>query len=274
MAGTPEVIVHSLPVVHTVTGGGNFCSGASGVEVGLTSSATGIDYRLYNSGVLVGAAIAGNGSALSFGNQTAPGIYTVQAINTGTGCTSNMSGSATVVVNPLPAAYAVTGGGSYCNGGTGVSVGLALSSIGVSYQLYLDGIAAGSPMAGDGSSLDFGMKTASGSYTVGAVTAATGCARTMTGSVAVSINPLPSVYTVEGSGSYCTGSEGVNVTLSNSNTGITYTLYNGMVTAGAPLAGTGSALDFGPRTAGNYSISGANVIVCRPPLAELARVAI
>ncbi len=260
MAGTPEIIVHSLPVVHTVTGGGNFCSGASGVEVGLTSSATGVDYRLYNSGVLVGAAIAGNGSALSFGNQTAPGIYTVQAINTGTGCTSNMSGSATVVVNPLPAAYAVTGGGSYCNGGAGVSVGLTLSSIGVSYQLYLDGVASGSPVAGDGTSLDFGMKTASGNYTVGAVTAATGCARTMTGSVAVSINPLPSVYTVEGSGSYCTGTEGVNVTLSNSNTGITYTLYNGLVTSGAPLAGTGGALDFGPRTAGNYSIIAINDI--------------
>jgi mannose-6-phosphate isomerase len=29
-----------------------------------------------------------------------------------------------------------------------------------------------------------------------------------------------------------------------------------------------------PHAAGNYSISGANVIVCRPPLAELARVAI
>jgi mannose-6-phosphate isomerase len=29
-----------------------------------------------------------------------------------------------------------------------------------------------------------------------------------------------------------------------------------------------------PHSAGNYSISGANVIVCRPPLAELARVAI
>ena len=29
-----------------------------------------------------------------------------------------------------------------------------------------------------------------------------------------------------------------------------------------------------PHIAGNYSISGANVIVCRPPLAELARVAI
>jgi mannose-6-phosphate isomerase len=29
-----------------------------------------------------------------------------------------------------------------------------------------------------------------------------------------------------------------------------------------------------PHVAGNYSISGASVIVCRPPLAELARVAI
>ena len=34
-----------------------------------------------------------------------------------------------------PSAFAVTGGGSYCTGGTGVAVGLAGSASGVNYQL-------------------------------------------------------------------------------------------------------------------------------------------
>ena len=48
-----------------------------------------------------------------------------------------MTGSAKVTVNTLPAAYQVTGGGSYCSGGTGVAIGLNNSSSGVSYQLML-----------------------------------------------------------------------------------------------------------------------------------------
>ena len=37
----------------------------------------------------------------------------------------NMTGSAAVTINPLPAAYNVTGGGAYCAGGFGVPVGLS-----------------------------------------------------------------------------------------------------------------------------------------------------
>lgn len=89
------------PALFNVTGGGSFCSGDAGVAVSLSSSETGVSYQLKNGAADVGAAISGTGSAISFGNQTAAGTYTVVATNTLTGCTTTMSGNAVVTINPL-----------------------------------------------------------------------------------------------------------------------------------------------------------------------------
>ena len=77
----------------------------------------------------------------------ASGTYYVTA--TVSGCTS-AAGTTEVMVNPSPADYNVTGGGSYCTGGAGVAVGLDGSQSGVNYQLYLDASPVGSPVAGHG----------------------------------------------------------------------------------------------------------------------------
>ena len=45
---TVIVTVNTLPNLYAVTGGGTFCSGASGVSIGLTGSQTGITYQLFN----------------------------------------------------------------------------------------------------------------------------------------------------------------------------------------------------------------------------------
>ncbi|MFM9005720.1 MAG: MopE-related protein, partial [Flavobacteriales bacterium] len=89
-----------------------------------------------------------------------------------------------------PTAFNVTGGGSYCAGGSGVAVGTDGSETGVSYQLRRNGTDTGSPVAGTGSALSFGNQTAAGSYIVVANSLASGnCSNNMTGSVAVNINP-------------------------------------------------------------------------------------
>ncbi|WP_018615798.1 T9SS type A sorting domain-containing protein [Segetibacter koreensis] len=97
--GSATVIVNSTPNIYTVTGGGAYCAGGIGVDVGLSSSQTGVNYQLFNNLVPVGVAKAGTtGSAISFGLQTAAGIYTVVATNT-SNCTNTMTGSATITVN-------------------------------------------------------------------------------------------------------------------------------------------------------------------------------
>lgn len=91
-----------------VTGGGAFCTGSSGVGVGLSGSTTGISYQLYKNGNPVGDPIDGTGSAIDFGPQKGIGTYTVAGSSM---CqlanyTYPMIGSVVVTENPLPVAIA------------------------------------------------------------------------------------------------------------------------------------------------------------------------
>jgi hypothetical protein len=260
MVGAPEIIVNPLPTAYNVTGGGSYCAGGAGVNIDLAGSQTGVSYRLYNGAAPIGAPLAGSGSAISFGSQPVAGTYTILATNIATGCVKTMTGAATVAINSLPTAYNVTGGGGYCNGGPGSPVGLSWSISGTNYQLYKGSVPVGSPLAGVNGALDFGFKTAVGVYTVQAVTTATSCTNNMSGSATISINPLPVAFDVTGTGSYCSGDAGVNILLSGSETGVNYMVYNGATASGTAVAGTGSALDLGPRTAGAYTVLATNTV--------------
>lgn len=259
MSGSVTVTVNPLPTVYTVTGGGNYCAGGTGIAIELNGSTSGVDYQLYNGSTAVGSPVPGTGSVISFGLQTAAGSYTVVAVNATTGCTRNMSGSAVIIVNPLPTLYAVTGGGGYCTGGTGVHIGLANSNPGISYQLMNTGGPVGTAIAGTGSPLDFGLITTTGTYTVLATNPATACQSSMSGSAVVSINALPTAYTVVGGGNYCSGGAGVPVGLFSSTAGVNYQLYRGATAVGAAIAGTGGVISFGAQTAvGAYTVVATN----------------
>jgi len=192
---TKMISVNPLPVAFTVTGGGGYCIGGAGSDVGLSESYEGFNYQLYNGGTPVGSAWPGSYSNIDFGDQTAAGTYTVIATDTVTSCSSAMAGAATVAIEPLPDAFALTGGGSYCSGGTGVPIGMVFASVGVNYQLYDGTAVAGGAISGTGGTLNFGLKTAAGTYGVIATDIVTGCKAHMSDSVAVTVTPLvtPSV---------------------------------------------------------------------------------
>ncbi len=268
MAGSATVAVNPLPTAFNVTGTGAYCAGGTGVNVGLDFSAAGVNYQLMRGSTMVGAAVSGTGAPLSFGPQTIAGTYTVVATNTATGCTNTMNGSAVVSINSLPTVHIVTGGGNFCATGAGVNVGLNGSETGISYQLYLGLGTVGSPVAGTGTVISFGLQTLAGTYTVVATDVATGCSRSMVGGANVVVNPLPIPYTITGGGIYCNTGTGVHIGLSGSSSGIKYQLMNGSSTAGIPLNGTGSALDFGLQIAtGTYTIVATNPTTgCTAPM--------
>ncbi len=130
-----------------------------------------------------------------------------------------------VTVNPLPFAYTITGGGGYCQGTVGTTIGLSGSQTGVNYQLLLNGAPIGDPLSGNGLSLDFGNQIAEGTYTVMATYATTLCEQIMNGSTTVSINPLP-VVNVPADFSICSGNEAL---LNATGTADTYDWDNGVV---------------------------------------------
>jgi len=92
-------MINPVPGTYSVTGGGNYCTGGAGVHVGLSGSNIGINYTLFNSATSV-ITLTGTGGPIDFGFETA-GTYTVLATNAVTGCTSSMTGTATITVNPV-----------------------------------------------------------------------------------------------------------------------------------------------------------------------------
>jgi len=100
-----------------------------------------------------------------------------------------------------PTAYAISGGGVYClPDGDPPSIGLADSELNVSYQLYINTGAGpeadGSPLFGSGNALDFGNKTATGTYTIVATRlSGSGCSANMSGSAVVTEATTPAVPT-------------------------------------------------------------------------------
>ena len=102
------------PTAFAVTGGGSYCQGGAGLPVGLSDSETGVTYTLIRGTTDLTPTMAGTGAAISFGNQTIAGVYTVRGTNAGGSTT--MTGSATIIVNPLPSVpTALDGSGAACS---------------------------------------------------------------------------------------------------------------------------------------------------------------
>ena len=243
-----SVTVHPLPSSFNITSvpsNGGYCYGSSGVDICVNGWEPGVNYKLYHNGNPTGNITGGQAGGFCFSNQTVVGTYTVVATTTSGSCSIMMNGSPNLHINPLPNPFTVTGGGSYCGGGTGVDVGLSSSQIDVSYTLLNDGSPLVPTISGTGSPITFGNQTAAGTYTVLAEFDTSGCQRYMMDSVYITIIPSPTadagadvsiclndcaILTASGGVSYLWSTSGANATTNVCPT-IT-TTYTVTVTAG------------------------------------------
>jgi PKD repeat protein/predicted heme/steroid binding protein len=82
----------------------------------------------------------------------------------------------------------------------------------------------------------------------------TGC-QSVQSDVEITVNPLPTLYTVSGPAFYCFGTAGVTITLSNSQTDVTYELYkDGNPTTETRAGTTGSPLTWIGQFIGTYTV--------------------
>jgi len=258
MSGQADFLINPAPQVFAVSGGGGYCIGGPGAVINLLGSQLGVEYQLYNGSAPVGLPVAGDGNPITFGQQFTAGTYSVAATNTSTFCRSNMSGSTVVVPNAPPAVYTVSGGGNYCDGGTGVPVMLSGSDAGVTYTVT-DGSTSVLTGTGDGSApFTIGNVTAMGTFSVVATNPVTTCTSNMTGDVTVTIDPLPLDQAITGGGARCATDPGLSIDLASSEAGVSYELFLAGVSQGAPIAGPG-AIHFGTFTAdGTYTVQATN----------------
>jgi ubiquitin len=150
------------------------------------------------------------GYSLSGSSKLSTGNYYVSTVS---GACESARTLVKVTINSLPAAYKVSGGGTYCSSGSGMTVKLSGSSVGVNYQLYLSGSPTGMIVHGTGSGISFANQTLDGTYTVTAVNASTGCKATMTGSAVIKVSTPPAaisiVYNVSISSNCCSSGSAV-----------------------------------------------------------------
>jgi hypothetical protein len=111
-----------------------------------------------------------------------------------------------------------------------------------------------------------------------ALSSSSGCLAAAQGSTlsnSITVNNNPSNFIVNGGGGYCAGGTGVSITLSGSETGVTYTLLRGGASTGSTTSGTGSGLTFSNiTTVGNYTISASNASGCSATMSSSANVSI
>ncbi|MBK9256194.1 MAG: cadherin-like domain-containing protein [Saprospiraceae bacterium] len=89
------------------------------------------------------------------------------------------------------------------------------------------------------------------------VTASNGVLPNATCSFTVTVAPPPTAFIVTGGGSRCDVDPGFVINLSNTQTGVNYYLFEGLDIVGAPIAGTGMAINFPAQSdTGNYSVVG------------------
>ncbi len=161
----------------------------------VSASGAGLSYQWQKNGVNIlsdGGTIGGSATAMLTltGVNTGDSGASFDCVVSGTCSPPATSGAATLTVNANPATFNVTGGGSSCAAGGGVTVGLDGSESTADYQLELNGNPTGAPVVGTGSAISFTNQTAAGTYTVVASNVTSGCTATMNGSVTVSLTDL------------------------------------------------------------------------------------
>ena len=212
---------------YTVTGGGSYCSGGSGVAVGLSNSQSGVTYQLYVGASTSGSTVAGTGSAITFGSQTTAGTYTVQSVLSGGYCAATMSGSQTIAVNALPSITTTGTTATACYNAGSQTTTLpytATTNSPTSYSIAWTGLTAQG-------STSFAFSGSGGTMTGVTIPAAT-AAGTYTGTMAIT------------NGNGCTNTQAISATV------LTTTL-------STPTANSGSSVGSTSFTASWSSVSGA-----------------
>jgi hypothetical protein len=132
-----------FPMAYTVTGGGSYCEGSGGREVGLSGSELTVNYTLFRNDVAQSPTIAGTGSAISFGNQLY-GTYTVTGTNDFG--TTLMTGNAVIIENAfVTPGITITPSGNYVCAGTDITIVATTVNGGDTpvYQWFVNGIESG-----------------------------------------------------------------------------------------------------------------------------------
>ena len=254
--GNP-VLSPPAPTAYAVTGGGSYCAGGAGLDVGLSDSEIGVTYTLLRGTTELTPTVAGTGSAISFGLQTIAGTYTIKGVNAGGSTT--MTGNAVVTVNPLPvAAGTIAGTASVCQGANSVSYSAAAITNADSYEWAYSGNGATINGSTNTVTINFAANATTGSLTVrGMNTCGYG---TVSPNYPITVNSVPAAAgTITGTTTVCQGQATVAYSVPVISNATSYLwAYTG---AGASITGTSNSVTItfaANATSGDLTVRGVN----------------
>ena len=112
----------NTPVINTTTSNSPVCS-ASTLTLGVSATGSSLSYSWAGPNSYTAAI---QNASISNATTAANGIYTVTVTNS---CGASATATTSVTVNASPSIYNVSGGGSFCAGAPGVSIGLDKSDM-------------------------------------------------------------------------------------------------------------------------------------------------
>ena len=227
----------------TVTSNTPVCEGSSlTLTATPTSSTGGLIYAWSGPNSFIATT---QNASISMATLTAEGTYTL-SISDANGCLA--SATTSVIINPMPAIFNVTGIGSICSG-VASPIQLSGSVLGVNYKLKTNSFAYfGSTLAGTSGVLAFTPpSTPLGTYFIEATNTLTGCVSQMNGTVTTIIATNPTLSISSQTNVSCKGgNDGAVTVLASTGSGsYNYTFDGGT----AQPSGT-----FTGKSAGTYSI--------------------
>lgn len=175
----------------TPTGAGALCKNPPDNEYSTTPTTNVTNYVWellpYNAGY-----IAPNWTlATVYWDDNFSGTASIRVRGANGGCEGSWSETKTVIISPNPQEFNMTGGGSFCEGQTGVAIGLDNSESGVNYTLHLNGAATATNIPGTGSAISFGNQNQGGDYTAVGVNTSNTCSSNMQGNAIATTVSIP-----------------------------------------------------------------------------------
>ena len=229
----------------TVTGGAlsvtasatpaTICAGESVTLNAVGSGGDGAYSYSWNNG-------AGNGQSPT----VSPVLTTTYQVTITDGNGDTSTDQVSITVNPLPVQFTVSPDPVIVCSGTDAIIELDGSELDVTYTLFRNGAPTLVTVAGTGNAIQLTLASGNFSdgdiFTVQAVDDNTGCESLMNGSSTIDVNDPQTFAVTPTSLDLCTG-EDATISLSGSENGTNYTVLLNGVALGAPVVGTGAAIN-------------------------------
>ena len=238
---TTTVIVNPIPIATAAPSSVTICS-IDNINIALTSNAIGTTYAWTSASTNVTGASSATGNSITDALTTTgitPGTVVYTITPSGSGCTG-LPITATVTVNPLPTAT-ISGATTICNGsattitfsGTPNAIVTYTANGGASQTTTLDNLGVGL--------ISTGNLTITTTYQLVSVVAAglPACTQVQSGSIVVTVIPVPLVNSVVSSSTICSGQPtGISLSSNVSSATFNWTITQSGVSGASAGSGT------------------------------------